>query len=281
LVDPGLLENILNVILCCIVILLLFIASFQDIKTREVVDWIWIVMGLSGISILIVIVIFQLIDGLNIQDFLLNWIWNLIFAIIIVLFLTFTSLGGEADRIAFFVLGLISHNFEPIFEFNNPKYELISPFLPNIVSIFFNAYLLAIAVPIIIFSFNLMGKARSKKKYLLPDEGILSRISILFVGYPRTTSKLVETIQRNPWHFDFLEIPDENNSWKINFRVQLGSPEEDFNKKIEIATNIETNKHKKYVWVQPSIPFIVLISLGLILNLMFGNLIFIIFSMLA
>jgi len=136
LVDPGLLENILNITLCCIVILLLFFASVQDIKAREVVDWIWIVMGLSGISILVVIVIFQLIDGFNIQNFLLNWIWNLIFAIIIVLFLTFTSLGGEADRIAFFVLGLISHNFEPIFESyfektNTTPVSVFSAFLFN------------------------------------------------------------------------------------------------------------------------------------------------------
>ncbi|MHA2174399.1 MAG: A24 family peptidase C-terminal domain-containing protein [Candidatus Hodarchaeales archaeon] len=275
------LENTLNIILGCIILFLLFIASIQDFKSREIVDWVWITMSLSGMSILIVIALIQILEGTDIQDFLLNWIWNLSFAIMIFLVLTFSGFGGEADRIAFFVLGLVSHNIEPILEFNNAKYELISPFIPNIISIFFNAYLLAIPVPIIIFSFNLVGKLKNKEKYTLPEEGIISRILVLFSGYPHSTTDILESIETKPWHFDFLEILDENGNWKINFKIRLDSPEEDYSRKIEIATIIKSNPDKKYVWVQPSIPFSVLIFLGFILNLLFGNLIFIIFSILV
>ncbi len=189
-------------------------------------------------------------------------------------------MGGEADRIAFFVLGLISHTIEPIFPFTDSNYELISQYIPNIVSIFFNAYILALPMPIAIFCFNLVGKARNKEKYLLPNEGFISRTSALFVGYPRTTLHLLESIRTKPWHFDFLEIPDEKNNWKLDFRIQLESPEEDYNRKIQIVSHIESNPYKKFIWIQPSIPFIILIFLGYILHLLVGNFIFILFSIL-
>ena len=274
-------ESILEFTLCCIIVLLLAIASFQDIKSREVVDWVWIVMGLSGISILILITITQIIEGIDIQGFLLKWIWNIIFSVLIVLILTFSGLGGEADRVAFFVLGLITHSIEAVISFNNPTYELISPFIPNIISIFFNAYLLAIPVPFMIFSFNLVGKIRNKVRFTLPDERIISRIIILFLGYPLSTTNILEFTKKKPWHFDFLEIPDEEGNWKINFRVRLESPEEDYTRKIKIATLIDSNKQKEYVWVHPSLPFIVLIFLAFILSLIYGNLIFILSSILV
>ena len=94
---------------------------------------------------------------------------------------------------------------------------------------------------------------------------------MLFIGYPRSTENILEELNKQPWHFDFLEeFVDEE--WKINLQFRLDTPEADLKRKINTAELLE-KKEKKFVWIQPSLPFITFIFAGFLLEILVGNII--------
>lgn len=264
-------EPAINFLMVIIAVMLLGIASYHDIKTRMVSDWIWICMIASGS----VLHILQLITTLNspneTQEYLFSLIFNLIIALILGIILTLTALGGEADRIAFFAIVFVTPLQSSIFTVVNLEYAYLFSFLPKTLGIFFNAYLLAIFVPVSIFFYNLIQKRRERVIYNYQRSSRWTIIFLHFIGYPKTTNDIVKEIKEKPWHFDFLEdfIEDE---WKIHFQMQLDTPEADLERKLKIAELLETDE-KNVVWVQPSLPFISFILIGYILEFLVGNLI--------
>ena len=269
-------DPVINLLIIVTAVLLLGIASYHDIKTRLVSDLIWICMISSGSVLHILQLIFTLNTSNGAQDYLFNLFLNLVIALILGLVLTLSALGGEADRIAFFAIVFVTPLQSPIFPITNPEYAYIFSFLPKILGVFFNAYLLAIVVPISIFFYNIAQKRRNQDKYDFKNSSGLKSIFLLFVGYPKSTSNIMKIVENKPWHFDFLEIFEEDE-WKIHFHMQLDTPEADLKRKLKIAELLE-NDEKKVVWVQPSLPFISFIFIGFILEIFVGNIILSIMS---
>ncbi len=264
-------EPVLNLLIIIIAVILLSIAAYQDIKTRMVSDLIWICMIGSG-SVLHML---QLITTLNssngAQEYLFSIFLNIIIALSLGIFLTLSALGGEADRIAFFAIAFVTPIQPQIFPISNPEYTYLFSFFPKILGTFFNAYLLAILVPISIFFYNLVQKRRNRVNYIYLHNSRWVKLFLLFIGYPKTTTDIVKEINEKPWHFDFLE-DFIDGEWKIKFQMQLDTPEADLKRKLKLADLLETNA-KKIVWVQPSLPFIAFIFIGFVLEILMGNLI--------
>ena len=269
-------EPAINILIIIIAIILLGIASYHDIKTRMVSDWIWVCMIGSGSTLHIL----QLISTQSIpngfQEYLFNVFLNLIIALILGLLLTLSALGGEADRIAFFAIVFVTPLQSPLIPVTNPEYAYLFSFLPKILGTFFNAYLLAIFVPISIFFYNLVQKRRKRDFYDFQGSSRLKSIFLLFIGYPISTMNILKAVKEKPWHFDFLEAFEEDE-WKIHFHMQLDTPEADLERKLKIAELLETDE-KKVVWIQPSLPFISFILIGFILEILMGNIILSIMS---
>ncbi|MHA2033525.1 MAG: A24 family peptidase C-terminal domain-containing protein [Candidatus Kariarchaeaceae archaeon] len=269
--DPA-----ISFLMVVIAVILLGIASYHDIKTRMVSDWIWICMIGSGS----VLHILQLVTKLNspneTQEYIFSLGFNLIIALILVTILTLTALGGEADRIAFFAIVFVTPLQHSIFTVVNIEYAHLFSLLPKILGIFFNAYLLAIFVPISILFYNLIQKRRKRVRYNYQRSSRWTQIFLHFIGYPKTTNDIVKEIKEKPWHFDFLEEFIEGE-WYIHFQMQLDTPEADLERKLKIAELLETDE-KNFVWVQPSLPFISFIFFGYILEFLVGNLILSIMS---
>ena len=62
--------------------------------------------------------------------------------------------------------------------------------------------------------------------------------------------------------------------------MQLDTPEADLERKLKIAELLEANE-KEFVLVQPSLPFMLFILLGFILEILMGNIILSIFSLIV
>ncbi|UCE12153.1 MAG: hypothetical protein JSV04_08080, partial [Candidatus Heimdallarchaeota archaeon] len=178
-----------------------------------------------------------------------------------------------ADRIAFIAIAVNSPIFQPLFVFSDPQYEILVVYTPRILSTFFNAYLLAIPVPFLIFAYNFINQYLHPEFYNLSNESRWTRFLIRFIGYPRHIEDLKEKMKKNPWHFDFLEEFQEKNGWQISFRVRLDKPEIDLNRKEEIISHAQS-KEKISIWVQPSLPFIFILMLGYIADFIVGNILF-------
>ena len=268
------LESSLTLILFSIAFLLLFLGAYQDWKTREIVDWIWIAMIGSGCILHILQIILLLMNNLDIQSYLFTWLSNIFIALILAAFLTFSGLGGEADRIAFIAISFVSPVQQPLFSITDPKYDIIFSITPKILGTFFNAYLLAMSVPIALLCYNLIRRNTIREFYTISNQSFIVKIVLFFIGYPRSTQRISEEIEKKPWHFDFLETYDDVSGWKYIFQMRLETPEADLSRKKEIAKKTQIH-NKESIWVQPSLPFIVFLLLGFLLETLLGNVIFV------
>ncbi len=269
-----LLESSLNLLLLLIAFLLLILGAYQDWRTREIVDWIWIVMIACGCTVHCLQIILMLINMVSIQTYLSTWLGNIVIAVIIALFLTYSGLGGEADRIAFIAISFISPVLKPLFSITDPKYDIIFSITPKILGTFFNAYLLALTVPIALFCGNLIRRNRKREYYAMTHQNIMKKVILYFIGYPRSTQRILEEIESKPWHFDFLEAYTDPSGWDFVFQLRMDTPEEDLSRKRKIAKNTQIH-NKESIWVQPSLPFILFILLGFLLENLIGNAIFV------
>ena len=83
----------LNLILLILTFLLLIIGSWQDLKTREVADWIWFTMIGGGIIIHLVQIVLRILEKEPPINYVISVIVNIIFAVTLALFFTFSGLG--------------------------------------------------------------------------------------------------------------------------------------------------------------------------------------------
>ncbi|UCG90532.1 MAG: hypothetical protein JSU57_02025 [Candidatus Heimdallarchaeota archaeon] len=265
-------ESGLNIILLFFVFLLLSIGSWHDIKTREVADWIWLSMIGGGIAVHILQIILLILAKEAVLEYFTTWTINVAFALSLALFLTFSGLGGEADRIAFIAIGFASPISPPLLIFQDPVYKILIAITPRILGAFFNAYFITLPVPFLIFCYNIMNQRFHPDLYIFSNESIWKRFFIRFIGYPRQTRNLDKELKEKPWHFDFLEEVKEEKGWKIMFRARLDSPEADLTRKRELISLIQITE-KRSIWVQPSLPFIFILMLGFFADILFGNLV--------
>ncbi|MFX1504569.1 MAG: A24 family peptidase C-terminal domain-containing protein [Promethearchaeota archaeon] len=262
----------LNVILLIFTIFLLIIGSWQDIKSREVADWIWLIMIGGGIIFHLVQIVIRILENESPINYIISVSINFIFAVTLALFLTFSGLGGEADRIAYIAIGIASPISLPIILFHEQSYEILITITPKIFNVFFNAYLIVFPVPILLFCYNFAYQRLHPDLYILSNESRWTRLFIRFIGFPHQTRNLEKELMEKPWHFDFMERFNEDIGWRVEFRTRLDTPEADFNRKQELISLIQS-KDKSFIWIQPSLPFILILLLGFIIDALFGNLI--------
>ncbi|MFX0085284.1 MAG: prepilin peptidase [Candidatus Hodarchaeota archaeon] len=264
----------LNYLLLGLSLLLLGIASWQDFKFREVIEWVWFCMIVGGILIHVTQLLLQISANESPVEIFTAWIINIIFGFALALFIFYSGLMGEADAIAILAIAIITPINQPIIVFNDPQYDVIIKFIPRILGTFFNAHLFAISAPILIFCYNLVNKLVNAELYRLPNESLWVRFVILFIGYPHLTNNISEEIEQKPWHFDLLEEFIEESKWKIVFRARLDTPEADIKRKKDLVSLIKA-ENKKHIWIQPSPPGIFYLTLGYFADIILGNIIMI------
>ncbi len=262
----------LNFLLLILAFLLLSIGSWHDIKTREVADWIWLSMIGGGIAIHVFQFFLLILAKKSVFEYFTTWTINIVFAFSLAFFLTFSGLGGEADRIAFIAIGFISPVSPPLIIFQDPVYEILIAITPRILGTFFNAYLITLPIPFLIFGYNIVNQHLYPDLYVFSNESKWKRFSIRFIGYPRQTQNLDMELEEKPWHFDFLEEFEDETGWSILFRARFDTPEVDLTRKQELISLIQ-NTEKRSIWIQPSLPFIFILMLGFFTDILVGNLI--------
>jgi archaeal preflagellin peptidase FlaK len=100
----------------------------------------------------------------------------------------------------------------------------------------------------------------------LAKESVGKKILVLITGYRMTISKVKEK-----WHiFPMEDI--EDNSDALNRKIVVIPREEGRDKILERLSNaIDTGKIDKYVWATPGLPMLIFVTLGLIVAIVFGD----------
>jgi preflagellin peptidase FlaK len=255
-------EQILDIarIVSCLVFL--FYASWKDYETREVSNKVWIILGPLGL--IITVLEFVFISTGNLMTYLIS------FAIISILGLIVFYAGGfgGADAKALICIGLIL----PIYpsQIRLEPRGLLSPVFP--LTIFTNSVIFgALSVFYTLFR-NLTWIVRKKDSIFEGlNESLWNKILALISGYKVKLKKLKKG---HMYPIEDFEI-NEAGEKKRKLLVYPNYEERD-----EIIGRLQQNipNRESEVWVTPGLPFLIFITIGLIVALIYGDIIWIILS---
>jgi len=241
--------------------LFLILASYQDLKTREIDDKIWFLMGASGIIINAVqFFIYREIDLLIVS---ISTILTVFFA----LTLYYSGLFGGADSKALISL-LAMYPFTPRKLLYN---RVATPFFP--LDVFMNSLVISLFIPIAFFFYNTHLLIKGEKIFEGINANVLQKILALFLG---KATKISNALNQN--YIALMEdiyFKDNKLNRKLKFMFNISVFEENNTSLL----NLLYEKHDvEWVWITPGLPFIVSILFGFLLTISLGNIIYIFIS---
>ena len=228
----------------------LLYSCYTDIKTRRVVNNVWLVMLSGGAFFVLYDIITKGVEYL--PRLLVSAGFIFVFVYILFQFGTF----GGADAKSLIVLSIILPAYPSIgffgytFPLNPPIIDLFA------LGIFGNAVLLTIIVPLGLAIFNLvkMGFHIDKPLYI-------------FIGYK---TRITELAGR---HIRLMQDFEENNG-TVKTHFKRGGVDID-NKLIQKLGNLsKKGLIEDEIWVTPSLPFMIPITAGFFVAVFYGDLIF-------
>jgi len=216
-------------------IIILFYASYTDIKTRRASNILWIIMGVIGAILLIIQYFTTGFENLYYLLFI-----PIMIGLVYVLFQLRLIFGG-ADAKALMAIAILVP-IEPAIG-QIPVWK--GGVMPFSWSIFANSLVVFILIPISLFIYNI-----TKKNIQFP---------FAFIGYKMSVQKAKEKFV---WPLEKLE----NGKRKFIFMPK------DFDAQEELA-EFEKNNITE-IWVTPKIPFMIPLLFGFILAFIFGDILF-------
>jgi preflagellin peptidase FlaK len=191
----------------------------------------------------------------------------------VIAFVLFYSGGfGGADSKALMCIALAlpfstETLFTPIFASG------VSPLAQNIfpLTIFSNSVLFAAASGLYMLLRNLVQRATSGKKLFegsLSTEPIGKKLVVLITGYKVSVAKLKEK-----WHVYPMEDVDDTGE-TLKRRLVVVPRDEGRSEIVERLSNaVDTGKIGDHVWATPGLPMLIFVTIGLIVALLFGDLV--------
>lgn len=255
-------QNLEIVEFAAVVVSLFFLSlgSVFDLRTREVDDWVWLVYGPIGLCLTVVRLILD-------PGALFVTIASIGITTLISLGLTYFGLFGGADSKAIICLGLTL----PL----NPTYipsflGYVHPFFPLVVLIAGFICSASLGVWFGLRNFLTYVKERHRMFEGLEGETPWKKAMACILGYPARLSQLRTQFYLYPME----EVAVEGNTFHRSLKLYL-SMETDRDQVVrELTDSLTRLGFDGNVWVTPGIPMLVFILIGLILTLVFGDIIF-------
>ena len=250
----------------------LLYASWSDYKTREVTNRIWAIYAPTALFLSLVELL--LYEPSKLPLFGLSF--GVTAALAIILF--YSSGFGGADSKALMCIALAlpfstETLFQPILASG------VSPLSQNIfpLTIFSNSVLFAAASAIYMLLRNLIQRATSGKKLFegsLATESIGKKILVMITGYKVHVAKLKEK-----WHVYPMEDVDDDDENQLKRKLVVVPKDEGRNEIVErLSKAVDTGKISDHIWATPGLPMLIFVTIGLIVALLFGDLVWILVS---
>lgn len=250
-----------------VTLVFLVYSSWSDYKTREVSNWVW--AAYAPIAIVLSLTDLLLFD----QSKLLLFGVSVGFTVGLAFLLFYCGAFGGADSKALMCIAF-SLPFAPV--------ALFTPFLANSLSpvsqaifpltIFSNGVLFAAASCLYMVLRNFVWHRRNGKEMFsgtLAKESIGKKILILITGYKVTISKLKEK-----WHIFPMEDIEAQEDTDLKRKLVVIPNDEDRTGIVERLSNAaQAGKIDAYVWATPGLPMLIFITMGLIVALLCGDLV--------
>jgi preflagellin peptidase FlaK len=251
----------------------LFYASWSDYKTREVSNRVWVLF--APLALLLSLVELLLYEPSKLPFLGLSFGITAIIA-----FVLFYSGGfGGADSKALMCIAL-ALPFSPATLFTSVLAAGASPLSQNLfpLTIFSNAVLFAAATGIYMLLYNIIWHRKTGKKTFdgtLATESIGKKIIALITGYKVSVAKLKEK-----WHIYPMEDIEEENDEKPLKRKLVVVPRDEGRDKIvaRLSKAVDAGKIDADVWATPGLPMLIFITIGLVVALLSGDIVWMLVS---
>lgn len=249
----------------------LLYASWSDYKTREVTNLVWAFYAPLAIALSLTELL--LYDPSKLPFFGLSF--GVTAALAILLF--YTGAFGGADSKAFMCIALALPFFPETLL--TPIASEISPLAQNIfpLTLFSNAVLFAAASGIYMLLRNLAWRIKTGKPLFegtLGTESIGKKIVVLITGYKVSVAKLKEK-----WHVYPLEDVEEAGENPVARKLVVVPKDEGRDEIVErLSKAVDAGKIDAYVWATPGLPMLIFVTIGLIVALLIGDIVWLLVS---
>jgi preflagellin peptidase FlaK len=255
----------------------LFFASWSDYKTREVSNRVW--MFFAPITLALSLAELLLYDMER-----LPW-FGLVLGVITVLalLLFYTGGFGGADSKALICIALALPFFPD--KLLTPFFvEGLSPLAQNIFpfTIFSNSILVAAASVIVMLLINAKQRITTGKQVFegsLATESLGKKILVLMTGYKVPLARLKEK-----WHVYPMEDIAEEDSDETSLKRKLViMPKDEGREEIveRLSRAVASGKIDTHVFATPGLPMLIFITVGLIISLILGDIVWLLIGLLA
>jgi len=254
-------QFIINIFRVAVSLIFLGYASWSDIKTREVSNRVWLLYAPLGLML-------TLFEGLLYEDYDYRLFAGISIALTFTLAVSLFYLGafGGADAKAFMCLALAFPTY-PKFPWNAHTTRLHYLFP---ITIFTNSILLAALSIVYMLLHNFLWKLRKGCKLFegLEKEPFWKKILTVLCGYKVSIEKLKE----KDFYFP-LEDVKENKDGVKRFIIVFPGDKERSGILARLENYIEKGMVDRYIWASPGLPMLVFITLGFIVALFLGDLV--------
>jgi hypothetical protein len=228
--------------------------SYEDIKTREVYDALWVIFGTLGLLINIYEIYLGRIEIIEI-------VIPLLFIGIIGFLMNYFHLFGEADILAFVTTVFIQPQ-PPDFLIKSLGWR--PPFYA--FTILSNSALIGVLSSFLIFFRNIHLIIKGESIFFSPNKtNFLGKIVLLFSG----SSVLPKDVKGPPFEYP-LELPGASN--ELRLRPDFSNDDE-----AEAVFNHFRDTGNRRIWVSTTLPYIAIIFVGYLFSIFFGDIIMLFF----
>ncbi len=268
------LQEVFDAARVAVTVVFLVYASWSDYKTREVTNKVWAVYAPIGLALSLTELL--LYEPSQLGLFGINVGVTVGFALL----LFYTGGFGGADSKALMCIAVTLPFFptslvEPILPGGlSPLSQLLFP-----ITILSNSVLVAAASAVYLLLRNIARKAGSGKPLFegtLSQESWGKKLVVLITGQKFPISAL-----KAKWHIYPLEdIAEEENDAEVPNRKLLVVPRDEGRDEVLTRLSAAADKGKidSKVWATPGLPMLIFVSVGLVLALSLGDIIWVVIS---
>jgi len=238
----------------------MFYASWSDWKSREVSNWVWIFLAPLAFALTTIQYVFLA------QQFLFYYVFSFAVTSVLSIALFYGGAFGGADAKALMCLALALPYYPVFLPF---RYVSYSPIFP--ITVFGNSVLLAALTVVYAVLRNFLWKLTKRENLFagFENESFWRKLVALITGFKADVSSLEKNTHTYPLEDVVTGETGESE------RQLLVFPKDESREEIveRIVSAGRQGKIQGGVWVTPGLPLLIFITAGLIIALVFGDMI--------
>ena len=249
----------------CVALLFLIYASWSDYKTREVSNNVWVVFAPPAFALTFAELF--LFDFSALPYF--GLCFGLTAAFAIILFYAGGFGGADAKALMCLALALPFYPQELFSPFSSEISFFMRMFFP--LTVFSNAVVLAALTAVYVLVYNFVWRWKIGKPFFEGEqktESIGKKILVLLTGYKVPIEKV-----KAKWYLYPLEDVEKNKNG-IKRKLVVFPKDEGRNAIVErLEEAVKKGEIPEKVWATPGLPMLMFITAGLVIALVYGDLV--------